>query len=177
MRNAFTLLLALLLMPTTHYTAQATGIYLSEAEFIQQAFAGGEPQRHRLWIGEELKAAMHTLLGHEPRVLRVRYWGSGQRTAWILEEIGKDKPITTGVVVNAGRIERIEVLVFRESRGWEIRYPFFTGQFKNAALQDDGNLDVHIDGISGATLSVMAMQKIAKLALLFHAYSDYGSNR
>ena len=49
----------------------------------------------------------------------VAYPSKGE--AWILEEIGKSKPITMGFVVNAGAIEITRVLVFRESRGWEIQ--------------------------------------------------------
>ncbi|WP_069472977.1 FMN-binding protein [Candidatus Marithrix sp. Canyon 246] len=73
---------------------------------------------------------------------------------WILEEIGKKKPITTGIVINKGRIERFKVLIFRETRGWEVCYPFFTNQFKGNSLNNFS----HIDGISGATLSVRALK-------------------
>jgi len=69
------------------------------------------------------------------------------------------------VVIQDGVLERIKVLIFRESRGWEVRYPFFTDQFKGAALNHDGALNKSIDGISGATLSVRALKKIATLAL------------
>jgi len=99
----------------------------------------------------------------------VRYWQAAERSAWILDEIGKDQPITVGVVVNAGRMENIKVLVFRESRGWEIRHPFFTDQFKQASLEADHQLDRQIDGISGATMSVRAMKKLATLALYLDA--------
>ena len=97
--------------------------------------------------------------------LRVRYWREDRRTAWVLDEIGKDKPITTGFVIKQGRIERVRVLIFRESRGWEVRHSFFTDQFRDARLTEDRNLDRDIDGISGATLSVRAMKKLAALAL------------
>ncbi len=73
------------------------------------------------------------------------------------------------MVINEGRLEIIKVLVFRESRGEEIRHPFFTDQFKDARLDHKGNLDRTIDGISGATLSVRAMKKLARLALYLDA--------
>lgn len=127
----------------------------------------------RLWLDKELQAGIHRILGHDLGVLRLRYWGLDGRTAWILEEVGKEQPITAGIVVNNSRIEKIEVLIFRESRGWEIRYPFFTDQFTGARLEQNNSLSKRIDGISGATLSVMAMQKLARLALLLHAHSDF----
>ena len=71
-------------------------------------------------------------------------------------------------MVNAQGIERLRVLAFRESRGWEVRYPFFTDQFKGVGLTDGHALDKAIDGISGATLSVRALEKLARLALYLH---------
>jgi Na+-transporting NADH:ubiquinone oxidoreductase subunit NqrC len=73
-----------------------------------------------------------------------------------------------GIVVNDNKIERINILIFRESRGWEVRYPFFTEQFTSATLTSKYQLDKGIDGISGATLSVNAVKKLAALALFFH---------
>ena len=72
------------------------------------------------------------------------------------------------MVVTHGRIEQVRVLAFRESRGGEVRYPFFTRQFVNVGLKDDDRLDARIDGITGATLSVSAVTKVSRLALVFH---------
>jgi uncharacterized protein with FMN-binding domain len=94
-----------------------------------------------------------------------------------LEEIGKEQPITTGIVVEDGKIDQVKVLVFRESRGFEVRYPFFTDQFRGATLREGLDLDREIDGISGATLSVRALTKLARLALLLHAHSDFAAER
>jgi hypothetical protein len=60
------------------------------------------------------------------------------------------------------------VLIFRESRGWEVRHDFFTDQFKGVTLNDDRELDLPIDNISGATLSVRALTRLARLALYLH---------
>ena len=109
-------------------------------------------------------------MGHDLGVLRVRYWHINDSTAWILEEIGKERPITTGIVIRQGKIELIKILIFRESRGWEVRYPFFTDQFKNVKLLETSELDKSIDGISGATLSVNAVTKLARLALTLDDY-------
>jgi hypothetical protein len=61
------------------------------------------------------------------------------------------------------------VLAFRESRGWEIRYPFFTDQFSGLTLAPDGYLSKPIDGITGATLSVRAVERVTRLALWLNA--------
>ena len=157
--------LLLLLLPL--YVA-ATGTYQEPQEFIAEVFAGDPPEPSRLWLNADLKGKVTQVLGHEPGVLRLRYWAKAGRSAWILEEIGKERLITTGIVVNGGRIELIRILIFRESRGWEVRYPFFTDQFRDATLAGDAGLDRPIDGISGATLSVNAVTRLARLALVLH---------
>ena len=158
-------LLSLIALLTAHAVASET--YQESADFIDSVFRRSSPQTGSVWITKELIGPIEEILGHTPGVRRVRYWGQGERTAWILEEIGKEKLITTGIVIDNGRVERIKVLVFRESRGWEIRYPFFTDQFTGVTLTEEHKLDRTIDGISGATLSVTAMKKLARLALYF----------
>jgi len=145
--------------------AAARGTYLTAEEFLAQTFPERLPEPDVIWLTGERNAVVNDLLGHRYSSLRVRYWSRGPRSAWILEEIGKEQPITAGFVIDEGRLEQVKVLVFRESRGWEVRHPFFTDQFKNAQLDTDRRLDRNIDGISGATLSVRAMKKLAELAL------------
>ena len=83
-----------------------------------------------------------------------------------MDEIGKDRPITAGVVIDNGAIADIRVLVFRESRGWEVKYDFFTRQFDNLRLGNgDQRLSEPVDNITGATLSVNAMTRMARAAL------------
>lgn len=136
--------------------------------FLAESFTGQAPATQMLWLTPELKARAAKVLDHPYAGMRVKYWREGNRTAWVIDEIGKERPITIGVVVSAGHIEQVKVLAFRESRGGEVRYPFFTKQFVNAGLRDGDRLDRTIDGITGATLSVWAVTKVSRLALLFH---------
>ena len=147
-------------------------VYLTPEAFVAQAFDGSPPPAKAIWIDAELREQLAKVLGHPPRGLRVRYWGQQGRTAWVLDEIGKYEPITIGVVVDGGEIEQLTVLAFRESRGWEIRYPFFTEQFQHLRLTPRGDLSGRVDGITGATLSVSATKRTAKAALLLHDHSD-----
>ena len=149
--------------------APSAEVYLAPEEFLADSFAGNVPKPSVLWISGETRDAVEKILGHSASALRVRYWSQDARTAWILEEIGKTEPITTGIVVDKGAIARISVLIYRESRGWEVRYPFFTDQFKGATLNSMHELDRNIDGISGATLSVRALTRLARVALLLDA--------
>ncbi|MBU2478624.1 MAG: FMN-binding protein [Gammaproteobacteria bacterium] len=165
MRILFATLLSLLL---TVQAAWAGGTYQTPEDFLSEVFAGTTPEPSVLWLTGEVRAATTKILGHEPNQLRVRYWTQGQRSAWILDEIGKEQPITTGYVVNAGQIEQVRVLIFRESRGWEVKYPFFTDQFMHIGLTPELKLNKQIDGVSGATLSVRALTNLARLALYLH---------
>ena len=156
----------ILLLPLLSANALAGGVYQQPDAFIAEVFADNPPKAEVIWPNTELKAQIKKILGHDYKSLRIRYWKQEKRTAWILDEIGKDKPITTGIVINQGRIELVRVLVFRENRGWEVRHAFFTDQFGNAALNNNMELDRNIDNISGATLSVRAVTKLSRVALL-----------
>ncbi len=149
---------------------RAEEVYESPSTFIANAFPGASPQAGNLTISGELSNSVRQILGKSYRTSRVRYWQAGDRTAWILEEIGKTEPITTGFIVEGGKIDTVKVLIYRESHGWEVRRPAFTKQFRNATLRNDQRkgLSKHINGISGATLSVNALTNLSRLALLFH---------
>ena len=138
---------------------------IQPAEFLNRVFAGDLPSSDTVWISGEKQQIAESILGHKPDYLRLRYWGDQSRSAWIMDEIGKTEPITVGVVVSENQIEEIKVLAFRESRGWEIKYDFFTRQFNGASIEERQRLDRHIDGISGATLSVKAMINVSRLVL------------
>ncbi len=146
----------------------ARGTYQEPEDFLNEVFNNNIPQVEKLWIKGEVRDKVRSVLDHDLGVLRVSYWRKENRTAWILEEIGKSLPITVGIVVNDNKIETVRILIFRESRGWEVRYPFFTDQFSEATLVDNNELDKGIDGISGATLSVRAVTRLTMLALYFH---------
>ncbi len=153
------------LLPRPVFASEA-GQYLSVGDFLASAFGGAEPQAKVYWLPAGLKQDIQRLTGRNFPLLRVRYWQQGARTAWILDEIGKEMPITIGVVVEGQSIRQLDILAFRESRGWEVRHPFFTKQFAGAALDERRRLSNRIDGITGATLSVRAVSHVARLALL-----------
>lgn len=126
------------------------------------------PEADVLWLTPALRQRAEAILGHPFAALRVRYWRQDGQTVWILDEIGKEQPITAGILVRAGRIADVKVLAYRESRGGEVQQSFFLRQFKDATLASpQDRLNRRVDGITGATLSVRAMQNMARLALLF----------
>ena len=156
----------LLLLLATAGPGQARGVYLTPQAFLEDAFNGELPAAQRLWLSGELAYIYREVMQEPPQQLRIRYWQQSGRSAWILQAMGKEHPITAGFVVEDARLQYARVLEFRESRGWEIRYPFFTEQFRHTGLGPRQELDREIDGITGATLSVRAMTNMARLALI-----------
>ena len=144
-------------------------IYLAPEAFLTEAF-DTPPAPSMLWITAEIQPELEKILGHPPPRLRQRYWKDGAKTAWILEEIGQEEFITAGFIIATDRIERARVLIYRESRGMEVRYPAFLKQFDGTQLADRQRLSKRIDGIAGATLSVWAMERMARSALYFHRH-------
>jgi len=159
--TAFSLLLPL---------AEAKGVFQQPSEFISESFAGQPPEPQIIWLSKAMRKQIEEILQHKYRGLRIRYYLKDGRSVWVLDETGKEKPITTGFVINNSKIEQVKVLVFRESRGWEVRYPFFTKQFIDSTITEKNELSKPIDGISGATLSVRALTKLARVALLLNQH-------
>ncbi len=148
---------------------RAEMVYFSVPEALSLAFAdeAEEAEIHTLWLNDEQKNQATRLVQRPVNQWRIRYWQHKETTLWLLDEIGKTEPISFAVAVKDNKLLFLRVMVFRESRGSEIRSDAYTKQFNQLALKDDRLTD-YIDGVTGATLSVRASKKAAKLALLFH---------
>lgn len=147
-------------------TVRADTVYLAPDDFLRQIFSA-PPAPSLLWLDNGVQDKLAAALGHRYPQARLRYWRSDGKTVWILDEVGKEYPITAGFVVADQRIERAQVLVYRESRGEEIHLPAFLRQFSGGYL-DGEVLSSHVDGITGATLSVDAMKRMARAALVLN---------
>jgi Na+-translocating ferredoxin:NAD+ oxidoreductase RnfG subunit len=90
--------------------------------------------------------------------------------AFPIEVIGKERLITLLIgVTKEGTIIAVEVLIYRESQGSEIRYPCFMAQFLGKKKKDPLRMGDDIQSISGATLSSRGVTYGVKKALaLFH---------
>jgi hypothetical protein len=128
MTRSTALVLLLLLGPAIAGPGGEAGRYIETEDYIRSAFAEELPAPNTLWVSGDLRDTVERVLGHRFNSLRVRYWFDGETSVWILDEIGKELPITIGVTVADAAINNVRVLEFRESRGWEVKYPFFTDQ-------------------------------------------------
>lgn len=163
-RKLHRLAITFLLMALPGLAVAAT-VYETSEEFLNRAFDDATPDPGLVWLSGDRKSAVRNLLGHDYPALRLRYWCRDRRSAWVLEEIGKDMPITVGIIVEGNYIENLRVLTYRENRGGEVATPAFTEQFSGSGLDAKGSLDTRIDGITGATLSVKALTRLASVAL------------
>ena len=81
--------------------------------------------KETLWLTKNVAAQAETILGNAPKQARLKFCKSGLQTTWILDEIGKEEPISAGFVVENGKILQVSILVYRESRGGEVRHTNF----------------------------------------------------
>lgn len=149
----------------------ASGAVTAGESFIAAAFDGTPPTPTVIWYDPVRRAAVAEILGHPPATARVRVWSAAGRTAVVLDEIAHTLPITAGFVVRDGCIEQAQVLVYRESRGGAVQRREWLSQFIGLGRRNDGALDGEVDGITGASLSVGAMTRMARLALFLAAAS------
>ncbi len=106
-----------------------------------------------------LRARLAQRLGYAPA--RDRYTifvaqtkGRVDGYAVIDDEVGLHQPITFATRLSPrGMVERVEIMVYREPRGDEVRDARFRKQFEGRTAQDPMRLDRDIDAVSGATIS------------------------
>ncbi|MEX1668602.1 FMN-binding protein [Zhongshania guokunii] len=103
---------------------------------------------------------------------RVRYWKDENKTVWIFDDIGKEGyvPTTSGFVISDGAVEAARVLIYRESRGEQVAEPSFLNQLKGATASGTA-LSNEVDNITGATLSVVMMERMARTAITLDSLS------
>lgn len=87
--------------------------------------------------------------------------------AVVQNTIGKHKPMTYMVGVdNQGSVSNVELLVFRESRGSDVRKKRFNAQYEGKTALDPVRINKDITNITGATMSVRSMSAGVKRALV-----------
>ncbi len=86
--------------------------------------------------------------------------------ALIDSEVGKHLPITYIVGFSpSGEVSRVEMMVFREVRGWEARERRFMAQFEGKRDSDKLQVGTTLKNVTGATLSSRAIAKGVQRAL------------
>lgn len=132
-------------------------------EFVKETITLTAEQKEEVgeFLGKQAKEETYTFyraIGPDPTVT-IGY-------AVVLDVVGRERPITFLIGVNPQvRIIGLEVLIYRESQGSEIRSKRFMRQFIGKTVQAPLKLGRDIDGISGATLSCRSTAYAVKKAL------------
>ena len=93
--------------------------------------------------------------------------GAVQGYALVMDEIGKERPITFMVKVDPdGRVEDVSVMVYRESIGSEVKRSGFLKQFRGKSGSDRLRVGREIGSITGASLSCRAIAAGVKKAVV-----------
>jgi len=86
--------------------------------------------------------------------------------AVVVNEIGKHRPITFVVGVRPdGKVRGVEIMIYREPKGGEVRMKGFLRQYRGKRVDSPILTGRDITNLSGATLSVRAVNRGTKKAL------------
>ncbi len=143
---------------------------MTKKEAFEVAFPGAEKiKKEKKWLTDAQRAAIGEILGGEYKKRRVTYYfglneeGKPIGAMVIGNEIGRSYPITFMVVLDSdGTVKDVEIMVYREPHGWEVRFESFLSQFFGLNAGDPFD---NINNITGATLSVRSMTRGVKKAV------------
>ena len=137
-------------------------VYLTKKQAFEIAFPGAdEIKKERLWPTKEEIRAIEEIYMYKIYETRFTFYtgiknGKSMGSMLIDNIIGKSFPITFMTVLNTdGTVRDVEIMVYREPQGWEVRYKSFRSQFYGKDTSSNPN---EILSISGATLSVRAIK-------------------
>ena len=148
-------------------------VFLTEEEAIKLMFPKSERiKKELLRVPADKKMAIEGRIGWKfPEDAFEVYIGeTGTQVdgyALVQHTIGKHKPMTYMVGVDAhGRVSNVELLVFREARGSEVRTKRFNVQYEGKTVLDPVRINKDVINISGATMSVRSMTAGIKRVLV-----------
>lgn len=134
--------------------------YFSSRSVLTAFFPKSERVTYRTLAMEgATRARLARRLGYAPAVDRYTVFvamtgGKVDGYAVIDEEKGLHQPITFATKLSPeGAVEQVEIMVYREPRGDEVRDPRFRRQFEGRTARDEMRLGHDIDAVSGATIS------------------------
>jgi len=148
-------------------------VYLKEDESLKIMFPKSEQVRKELIkLSPEKKSLIEERIGWKfpEETFEVYIGETGTQVdgyALVQNTIGKHKPMTYMVGVdNKGLVSDVELLIFREARGSEVRQKRFNAQYEGKSVLDPVRINKDIINISGATMSVRSMSAGIKRALV-----------
>ena len=148
-------------------------VYLTEEQALKLLFPKSQQVRaEALRLAPDQKARIQEKIGwkfpeESFRAFKAESNGKVDGYAVIQETIGKHRPITYIVGVTPdGKVSDIEILVYRESKGSEVRMKRFNSQYEGKTTFDPIRINKDIINITGATMSVRSVSAGVKRALV-----------
>jgi hypothetical protein len=148
-------------------------VYLTEEEALKLMFPKSERiKKDILRVSTDKKLAIEERIGWKfpENDFEIFIGETGAKIdgyALVQNTIGKHKPMTYMVGVdNTGHVLNVELLVFREARGSEVRTKRFNVQYEGKTVLDPVRINKDIINISGATMSVRSMSAGIKRVLV-----------
>jgi hypothetical protein len=158
------------------------GVFLSEADAPKAVFRDADSfRRDEIAVTPERRAQVAKALGGtlpsmwEERwiVVDAAHAGTPLGRAFVVEEIGKHRPITFVVGLRPDRsVEDVAVMAYREAYGGEIASKRFLRQYVGKRPGDELRTPQGITNVAGATLSVEAASRAVRKAQAIAATLD-----
>lgn len=143
---------------------EAITVYLTQEQALQKAFPKADTIWSQVWTPTpSQRKKIERRLGwrlSEPNfeIFQARQKERHLGYAVVTEQIGLYKPITFMVKVDTkGQNDGVWIMVYRESRGGEVKRQRFLTQYKGKKPTSAIRLNRDIIGVTGATLSVRAL--------------------
>lgn len=153
--------------------ARADQVYYTPHDLLADFFRSSQSVTYKkIQLDDAERARLQHRLGYVPAKSSYTFYvaTSGGRVdgyAFIDDEKGEHLPITFAVKLSPdGKVERQEVVVYREPRGDEVRDERFRQQFVGKSARDAIDTDQDIVAVSGATISSRAMAVGVKRAVV-----------
>ncbi len=138
-------------------------VYLTKKQAFKIAFPeADEIKKDKQWLTSDQKLSIGKLCLQTINENRFTFYlgiKNGKPMGYMLIDniIGKSFPITFMTVLNLdGTVRDVEIMVYREPQGWEVRNKSFRSQFYGKDSSTDSR---DIMSISGATLSATSITR------------------
>src|SRR5438876_2816779 len=148
-------------------------VYLTEEQALKLLYPKSQDiQAEELRLTPDQKARIQDRIGwkfseESFRAFKAETGGKVDGYAVIQETIGKHRPITYIVgITPQGKVFDVEIMVYRESKGSEVRRKRFNAQYEGKTAQDPISINKDIINITGATMSVRSVSAGVKRALV-----------
>ena len=146
----------------------STTVYATFEEASQRMFPGAHVITHNILLAPETVSVIESNIGMalpSQNATIFEYKDGPERVGYsmVTDHIGKHYPITFFVGLFPDlRIKGIEVMVYREDYGAEVRKRRFLKQFRGKSQADPIAVNHDITSVSGATLSSYAIANGAR---------------